>query len=47
MCSEASLVEKTNSLGSLGSRYDVIPEKPRKQPVNEFVVTPVYEITSL
>jgi len=39
--------EKTNSSGSSGLLKEVIPAKPRIQPVNEFVVSPVYEIISL
>ena len=39
-------VENTNSSGSSGLLNDVIPLNPRIQPVNEFVVNPVYVIIS-
>ena len=37
---------KTNSSGSFSAWNVVIPLKPRIQPVNVFVVNPVYVITS-
>ena len=37
---------KTNSSGTLGSLYEVIPLNPREHPVKVLVVIPVYVIIS-
>ena len=46
LCSAASVCSNTSSAGLAGSRYEVIPLKPRTTPVKEFVVTPVYVMIS-